>query len=828
VPLLDQPPTGHTRSSSVSHPPDLAVGLRGTDAATASSSALPLRQPLDPGGSSGSLIVRDVIEREAVDDASQSSSVGEDVLALSLCGSFITPTLSPAEIMAVFDLHRVAYSEFAASPSRILANPDLRCRVDRRLVPWAIAAPYVVSMLAYGVSLDLDRLTSPCGTGTTADVSEERRVVLETEATDAAAAAKAEAAAAAPPSSVNDEPRRRFSWFGLRSSYSQPDVDRSATEREVVPSATESSSTPGLWSSVTSADETDRSSGERLAATSAKGSTASSPPPGDDDGSSGGADSGGGGDGGRDVVVTTSIDEDRRTTKREVTGAVAAAVKGAVSHPLHPMAAADAAATAVEVAAEGGELLPRGRLSMRPTATELSSLPLRPGANDVRFVVRSSLQGIQEVSAKLFLWHAHDKVVVSDVDGTITRSDLLGHLLPRVGRDWSHSGVAGLYTRIARNGYKLVYLTARPIGQAASTRAFLASLTQARGRQLPLGPLVMSPDRLVESLTREVLRRTPHEFKIAALRDIQRLFVPDDEDGVADDVRRGAPKDGQLVAVDFVTPTSAVVDPTAPVPDENVPSSSLAGLQPDELPTAPTSARQQLRSTSTAGSGAATPEGGVGSSSLLRSFSEGHYGVKKLVSSIPAISLGPASPATASLAGDRLDPPAADALRPSATGPLPTMPGGSAMSTARPDLLPSVAARTARPSTPFHAGFGNRATDELSYRTVGLPPQRIFTINPAGELACMNALYESTCSYSNLETLVESVFPDVGVRPQAQGGDVGGGGGPLGRSSGSSAERDSSSAVVARAMAASDTYNDFHYWKPQLPAVAADEFDNLL
>eukprot|EP00168_Porphyra_purpurea_P013969 TRINITY_DN3942_c0_g2_i4.p2 TRINITY_DN3942_c0_g2~~TRINITY_DN3942_c0_g2_i4.p2 ORF type:complete len:307 (+),score=101.40 TRINITY_DN3942_c0_g2_i4:1844-2764(+) len=284
-------------------------------------------------------------------------------------------------------------------------------------------------------------------------------------------------------------PAAAFSWFGLRSSYSQPDVDRSAAERDVVPAAAESSSIPGLSSSVTSADETDRSSGERLAAASSKGSTASSPHPRDDDGLSGGADSGGGGDG----VVVTGTEEPRRTTKREVTGAVAAAVKGAVSHPLHPIAAADAAATAVEVAAEGGELLPRGRLSMRPTATELSSLPLRPGANDVRFVVRSSLQGIQEVSAKLFLWHAHDKVVVSDVDGTITRSDLLGHLLPRVGRDWSHSGVAGLYTRIARNGYKLVYLTARPIGQAASTRAFLASLTQARGRQLPLGPLVIVP-----------------------------------------------------------------------------------------------------------------------------------------------------------------------------------------------------------------------------------------------------------------------------------------------------------------------------------------------
>lgn len=520
--LLSQAPGEHTRCASSVDPSGRGVGLSGDERSESLASPLS-RQLFVRDASSSSLVVRDVVEQDA-DEGSQGSSSGEDVLALSLCGSLITPGLSHEEVMAIFEQHRVAYSEFAASPSRIFANADLRCMVDRRLVPWAVAAPYIVSMLAYGVPLDLDRLTSPCGTGATADVSEERRAVLEAEAKDAAAAAKAEAAAATPSAADREEPRRRFSWFGLRSSYSQSDVARGAEGgSSAAAAASEQTPAPGLWSSVTSADETDRSSGERLVVQSASHSTPS--PLMDDDESS--EDLDGGGSGG------IPDQGHRRTTKREVTGAVAAAVKGAVTHPLHPLGAADAAATAVEVAVEGGELLPRGRLSMRPSAAELSALPLRPGDNDVRFVVRSTLQGIQEVSAKLFLWHADDRVVISDVDGTITRSDLLGHLLPRVGRDWSHSGVAGLYTRIARNGYKIVYLTARPIGQAASTRAFLASLTQARGRQLPLGPLVMSPDRLVESLTREVIRRTPHEFKIAALRDIQRLFVPDEEDDAA-------------------------------------------------------------------------------------------------------------------------------------------------------------------------------------------------------------------------------------------------------------------------------------------------------
>ena len=42
-----------------------------------------------------------------------------------------------------------------------------------------------------------------------------------------------------------------------------------------------------------------------------------------------------------------------------------------------------------------------------------------------------------------------------------------------VGKDWSHAGVASLYTNITNNGYKIVYLTSRAIGQARSTKEYL-------------------------------------------------------------------------------------------------------------------------------------------------------------------------------------------------------------------------------------------------------------------------------------------------------------------------------------------------------------------
>lgn len=41
---------------------------------------------------------------------------------------------------------------------------------------------------------------------------------------------------------------------------------------------------------------------------------------------------------------------------------------------------------------------------------------------------------------------------------------------------------------------------------------------------LPIGPVVMSSDRLFKSFKREVIDRKPEVFKISVLREIQALF----------------------------------------------------------------------------------------------------------------------------------------------------------------------------------------------------------------------------------------------------------------------------------------------------------------
>ncbi|KAJ7490242.1 Lipin/Ned1/Smp2-domain-containing protein [Mycena galericulata] len=159
--------------------------------------------------------------------------------------------------------------------------------------------------------------------------------------------------------------------------------------------------------------------------------------------------------------------------------------------------------------------------TLRLTSDQLKSLNLKPGPNSITFSLSTS--GVIACTARIFVWDSTDLVLVSDIDGTITKSDGLGHVFAMIGRDWTHLGVAKLYTDITRNGYKIMYLTSRAIGQADATRDYLKGIKQ-NDYQLPEGPVIMSPDRLMASLHREVIMRKPEVFKMACLRDIQRLF----------------------------------------------------------------------------------------------------------------------------------------------------------------------------------------------------------------------------------------------------------------------------------------------------------------
>lgn len=262
--------------------------------------------------------------------------------------------------------------------------------------------------------------------------------------------------------------------------------------------------------------------------------------------------------------------------------------------------------------------------TLRLTSEQLKSMELQSGPNSMSFTVNRAT-----CSATLWYWKHHVPIVISDIDGTITKSDVLGHVLNSIGRDWTHPGVAKLYTEIASNGYNLLYLTSRSVGQADTTRNYLDGVVQ-EGYKLPKGPVILSPDRTIAALRREVYLRKPELFKMACLRDIMALF-------------------------------------------------------------------------------------------------SGHGGSNNVMESVDA------------------------GLHSEMTG----------YGTGR-----------GKGGSPFYAGFGNRLTDALSYRSVNIPSTRIFTINSYSEVSLdLMSLNNYKTAYGTMREVVDYHFPPVGLLVKGGGED---------------------------------------------------------
>uniref|UniRef100_A0A673L0U1 Phosphatidate phosphatase LPIN2-like n=1 Tax=Sinocyclocheilus rhinocerous TaxID=307959 RepID=A0A673L0U1_9TELE len=165
------------------------------------------------------------------------------------------------------------------------------------------------------------------------------------------------------------------------------------------------------------------------------------------------------------------------------------------------------------------------RKSLRLSSDQIASLKLKEGPNDVTFSITTQYQGTCRCEGTIYLWNWDDKVIISDIDGTITKSDVFGQILPQFGKDWTHQGIAKLYHSVAENGYKFLFCSARAIGMADMTRGYLQWVND-RGIILPRGPLMLSPSSLFSAFHREVIEKKPEVFKIECLTDIKNLFLP--------------------------------------------------------------------------------------------------------------------------------------------------------------------------------------------------------------------------------------------------------------------------------------------------------------
>ena len=149
--------------------------------------------------------------------------------------------------------------------------------------------------------------------------------------------------------------------------------------------------------------------------------------------------------------------------------------------------------------------------------------------------------------ALLHLWSSADSVIVSDIDGTVTKSDVRGVLDTVVTERFEHvhGGVCDLYQKLSKvdianqdsigssgNGaiddpnsdkgqVRFLYLSSRPLSLVNSTRRFLRCLVQgvnAAGdkihrRMLPPGPLFCHPGTLSTVLVTELWNKNTHQFK---------------------------------------------------------------------------------------------------------------------------------------------------------------------------------------------------------------------------------------------------------------------------------------------------------------------------
>ncbi|NXC58235.1 LPIN3 phosphatase, partial [Aleadryas rufinucha] len=168
--------------------------------------------------------------------------------------------------------------------------------------------------------------------------------------------------------------------------------------------------------------------------------------------------------------------------------------------------------------------LPTYKKSLRLSSEQIGKLNLQDGPNEVAFSVTTQYQGTCRCEATIYLWNWNEKVVISDIDGTITKSDALGQILPQLGKDWTHRGIVKLFHKIHLNGYKFLYCSARAIGMAHITKGYLKWVNE-QGCGLPMGPMLLSPSSLLSAFHREVIEKKPEVFKVTCLTDIRKLFA---------------------------------------------------------------------------------------------------------------------------------------------------------------------------------------------------------------------------------------------------------------------------------------------------------------
>ena len=101
------------------------------------------------------------------------------------------------------------------------------------------------------------------------------------------------------------------------------------------------------------------------------------------------------------------------------------------------------------------------------------------------------------MKSEVYLWDKYDKIVISNVDWTINKSDNLGLIMPIFCNNLAQPWATELFYSIEKNWYKILYLTAREICEWIITKSYLHNLVH-NNVELPKGTRLMCPEGLFD------------------------------------------------------------------------------------------------------------------------------------------------------------------------------------------------------------------------------------------------------------------------------------------------------------------------------------------
>ncbi|KAL7449135.1 hypothetical protein ACHAWC_001225, partial [Mediolabrus comicus] len=173
------------------------------------------------------------------------------------------------------------------------------------------------------------------------------------------------------------------------------------------------------------------------------------------------------------------------------------------------------------------------------------------GRNHIRYTLMSERGvAIASTEAYIYLWSALDSVIVSDIDGTVTK-DNVGGVMDTVVQDkfsHIHKGICKFYQQLTmispvedldatnssdekmKGQVRFMYLSSRPISLVAQTRKLLVSVSQTCEENLlhslPPGPMMCNVVPLSSVLYSELVAKNVHQFKSDVLaRQVVLPFV---------------------------------------------------------------------------------------------------------------------------------------------------------------------------------------------------------------------------------------------------------------------------------------------------------------